>query len=673
MKEKRNIKNIFQIVFTFFAFFIFGAINVNAEVVTVSTFDELKAAFDGVKLDDAGKKVSDTSITDIKLGSNIIVPAEENLYFKVINDITLDLNGYVIDAEANNKHIYVDYGSNGIERFYDASLIITDNSLSQTGAIKLKKEYITIAQYNREDGNKNYKFIINGGKFYSDNLYLISIDNQNYYWKDKNITFDFKINKGYFKLAAESNDGEILLAQNFKEQNVNFSFLFDNLTLDAPGSKLIGSSNTGSYTINEGIPADTDFYIYSSTGEEVLIDDRTIKISNQAPTSYYSGFPNEKYMGIKLIRKQGLSINMPVFDSADYGYASIDAKPMTIINKGTSNLKIKNVTIYGTDFIINDGDKVELAGGEENLSWKVKPKDGLEVGVHTATITIEDDNGSIYTSKVSFEVKEVISTDPVTKEVNELNDFIKLMNNSDGVDTIKLGADIVSTDETLADIYTSFIWNIRGDKVLDLNGHTITGIVDRVFKLYYYGDYTVKIIDSSKSGTSAIINNYNGYNGGIFTLNSTDSGRAANKTLIIDGVNLTENGIDNPKSIYNSKENSTLDTLIVKNSNIKSVTLALWFDKYEFSNITLKPSDVNKQTRLLGESETTVKVSDILGVDQEIVYDKKIDEAPTYEKFVVEDTNTLIKDIYTQNNSAVTLNANGAARQRGIYGKTNDR
>lgn len=217
MREKRNIKNIFQsVVFTLFTFFIFGVNDVSAKTVTVSTFDELKEAFDGVIVNDKGNKETDTSITGVKLGADIIIPTEEDLYLKVINDITLDLNGYVIDANTNDKYIFIDYGSNGIEKFFDASLIITDNSLSQSGTIKLNSKAIIVSQYIENAGNKNYNLTINGGKYYSDSgtlNRLIEIGGNDYYWENRDITFDFKVNKGYFKLAEGLTYGEILLAQ----------------------------------------------------------------------------------------------------------------------------------------------------------------------------------------------------------------------------------------------------------------------------------------------------------------------------------------------------------------------------------------------------------------------------------------------------------------------------
>ena len=649
----KKTKYLFAILFMLVAFLAIGATSVNAETVTVSTFDELKEAFDGKKVDSAGNEVTDTSITGVKLGDDIIIPAEEDLHLKVINDITLDLNGYVIDANTNDKYIFIDYGSNGngIKWFFDGSLIITDNSLSQSGTIKLKNKAITVSQYNLKDGNKNYKLTINGGKYYSDSgalTYLISIVDSDYYWKDKNITFDFKINKGYFKLADGKTYGEILLAQEMKSKNVEFSFSFDNLTFDAILGNLIRTSGDGNFTIDDGIPVDTDFYIYSKTGKEVLISDRTTVINGYLPDSYYKDetiFPDKRYAGIKLVKRQGFSINAPLFDSVDYGYDSIEPVSIAITNIGTSKTSIKNVTVSGTDFILGDGNKSELAGGEKDLSWKVKPKDGLEVGVHTATITVEDDKGGIYTADVSFEVKAIISTDPVTKEVTTLDEFKALMDNNHGVDIIKLGADILSTVDD--DTGVSFVWNISGNKTLDLNGHIIKGVMERVFKLNYYGDYTVNIIDSSNSGTSNIIHEYNKAYGYIFVLYSSNYENTANKTLVIDGVNLTEVGDRDARSIYNSAGNKATDTLIVKNSNIKSATLALWFSKYEFSNITLKPCYKDRITRLIGEAETSVKVSDILGVDQEIIYDKK----PTYDKFVVEDTDTLVIDVSTINNN----------------------
>lgn len=411
MKKNRNIKKIFQTaVFTFFAFFIFGAINVDAETVTVSTFDELKKAVDGVKINDLGNKENDISTTYVKLGKKIIVPAEENLDFRVINDITLDLNGYEIDASTNDKSILINYGSNNLESFNSGSLTIIDSSSSQTGTIKFQRNPITIGQLNTKSDNKNYKLTINGGKFYATSAIATSIfatDGNEYYWENKNITFDFKINNGYFELAEGLTNGEILFAPKLKSQNVNFSFLFDNLTFKAANSKLLNTNDSNSYTFNDGIPEGTSFYIFSKTGKDVLISDRTTQINKYVPNSYYSGnddFSDGRYAGIKLAKAQAFKVTAPSFDSVAYGYASIDAKPIAITNIGINALQIKNVTVNNSNFEIVAGTKTNLAVGKTDTTWKIKAKDGLSKGVYTATITVTDMSDNTYTSTVTLTV-----------------------------------------------------------------------------------------------------------------------------------------------------------------------------------------------------------------------------------------------------------------------------
>ena len=129
MKENRNIKKIFQtIVFTFIAFFIFGAANVNAETVkTVSNLDELKDF------------MNDNNVDVIKLNADIT--ASDTIWWYINSDNkTLDLNGFSITSSHNIMFKLFYYGD------YTAKVINSSNSKGSinhtyTSALQIKKNF----------------------------------------------------------------------------------------------------------------------------------------------------------------------------------------------------------------------------------------------------------------------------------------------------------------------------------------------------------------------------------------------------------------------------------------------------------------------------------------------------------------------------------------------------
>ena len=73
--KKRNILTYFKVMaFAFVCLFAVGITKVDASTVTVTTYDELKEAVNG-----HNDGITDTSITEVKLGANIAIPASSNL------------------------------------------------------------------------------------------------------------------------------------------------------------------------------------------------------------------------------------------------------------------------------------------------------------------------------------------------------------------------------------------------------------------------------------------------------------------------------------------------------------------------------------------------------------------------------------------------------------------
>ena len=231
--------------------------------VTVTTYDELKEAVNG-----HNDGITDTSITEVKLGADIAIPASSSMGIYVVNNFTFDLNGYTLDITNSNSNMTISYGSNGIENFTSGSLTITDTSASQIGTIKVGYKPIFVYQKNTSNTGMHYKLTIDGGKFYGTSgtyNHFFEFDTSNgYYWKDKEITFDFKITKGYFEHAS-TNMSSIVLANNTRTNNVTFNMSFDNLTFKSRNNRLISSNE--SYSIDDVVPEDTNFYVFNFSEE----------------------------------------------------------------------------------------------------------------------------------------------------------------------------------------------------------------------------------------------------------------------------------------------------------------------------------------------------------------------------------------------------------------------
>ena len=405
--KKRNILTYFKVMaFAFVCLFAVGITKVDASTVTVTKYDELKEAVNG-----HNDGITDTSITEVKLGANIAIPASSVMGIYVVNDFTLDLNGYGLDITDSNSIMSINYGSNGIDNFTSGSLTITDTSESQTGTIKLGIKPIFVYQQNVSNTGMHYNLTIEGGKFYGtsgayNRFFEFNTDNS-YYWKDKLITFDFKITKGYFEHVS-TNMSSIILASDMRLNNITFNMSFDNLTFKSGNNRLIASSE--SYSIDDVVPEDTNFYIFnSSEDKQVLIAERSISAKTEVPSSLWyevDGYTDTSYAGIKLVKKDGFDVTAPTFDSVNYDYTSVSAKGISIYNRGTTDLQVKSVTVdEPTKFTVIGTTQPTIASkATDNTSFTIKPVDGLEAGTYTATITVTDMSDKIYTATVTFNV-----------------------------------------------------------------------------------------------------------------------------------------------------------------------------------------------------------------------------------------------------------------------------
>ena len=403
---KLKKKHLIILGFLFIAFMLIGMNKVEATSVTVTTYDELKEAVNG-----HNDNITDTSITEVKLGADIAIPASSGMAILVVNDFTFDLNGHTLDITNDNSSMVIYYGSNNIENFTSGSLTITDTSESQTGTIKLGIKPIGVIQQNVSNTGMHYKLTIDGGKFYGksgayNRFFEFNTDNS-YYWKDKLITFDFKITKGYFEHVS-TNMSSIILANDMKLNNITFNMSFDNLTFKSGGNRLIASNE--SYSIDDVVPEDTNFYIFnSSEDKQVLIAERSTSVQAEVPSSLWyevDGYTDTSYAGIKLVKKDGFDVTAPTFDSVNYDYTSVSAKGISIYNRGTTDLQVKSVTVdEPSKFTVIGTTQPTIASkATDNTSFTIKPVDGLEAGTYTATITVTDMSDKAYTATVTLNV-----------------------------------------------------------------------------------------------------------------------------------------------------------------------------------------------------------------------------------------------------------------------------
>lgn len=99
------------------------------------------------------------------------------------------------------------------------------------------------------------------------------------------------------------------------------------------------------------------------------------------------------------------------FDSKTIGYSAITPETFTIENTGNQTLLNLAVTLNGTnvaDFILDTNNIAvqldSLGGTTTSTTFRVKPRDGLEVGTYTANIKVNADNMTEINKVVNFTV-----------------------------------------------------------------------------------------------------------------------------------------------------------------------------------------------------------------------------------------------------------------------------
>jgi hypothetical protein len=150
-----------------------------------------------------------------------------------------------------------------------------------------------------------------------------------------------------------------------------------------------------------------------------------------------------------------------VFPSKDAGYAPLPNETITITNTGNMPSGPIEISVSGDDFIISGKDISDIPLGGE-VTFGLRPKDGLLPGLYQAVVTVGTSNISTESFDVSFTVTSrtgnlVTGTDmPVTVSISGTNIFVMVENDvsflpvdltiSDGAQW-KLFSDMTFTDE----------------------------------------------------------------------------------------------------------------------------------------------------------------------------------------------------------------------------------
>ena len=410
----------------------------------------------------------------------------------------------------------------------------------------------------------HYKLTIDGGKFYGTsgayNRFFEFNTNNSYYWKDKLITFDFKITKGYFEHVS-TNMSSIILANDMRLNNITFNMSFDNLTFKSGGNRLIASNE--SYSIDDVVPEDTNFYIFnSSEDKQVLIEERSTSVQAEVPSSLWyevDGYTDTSYAGIKLVKKDGFDVTAPTFDSVNYDYTSVSAKGISIYNRGTTDLQVKSVTVdEPTKFTVIGTTQPTIASkATDNTSFTIKPVDGLEAGTHTATITVTDMSDKIYTATVTF----IVEKSDITPTVS--------------VSDVEYGTSVNPT----------------------INGNTGSGTVEYHYIDSEENDTTTKPTNAGSYKVYAIIGETTNYKGATtsqedFTINPKSI------TIAVDTIaDQTYTGLEKTPTVV-VKDGSTIltegtDYEVVYSDNINAGTAKATISKVTNGNYTFSDKEVN--------------------------------------------------------------------------------
>lgn len=365
------------------------------QTLTASTEDELI---------NAANQINNSKDTIIKLGADIKLT--KFLGFNVLGNVTLDLVGNTLDVTEHNLTFYYGYKDENNYNFR-SNLTIKDSGNGNSGKIIGKgfdgRVRISTLDMTEELKNlpKAYGFTIDGGTYavtgttYGDEyVFDVFSDSEP---KEQNITLNVHVKKGIFEVKYI--DGGIFFVPSSDRTNMKANFNFETLTVKGPGVKL-GFNILGEKRFDEVVPSDTKIY-YTDSNQVLELEDRTTLVTNVRASS-----DNSYPQYIKLVKEFGLSVGDIELSDVTYGYTGEPEATINIANIGGENLEIKNISVVGSNFTIEEPSTAPTINiGDTNTDYKIKAKSGLAAGNYTATITVTDNYNKTYTATVTLKVE----------------------------------------------------------------------------------------------------------------------------------------------------------------------------------------------------------------------------------------------------------------------------
>ena len=361
-------------------------------------------ANDETTLRSAVNQINNSKDTIIKLGGNIKLT--EFLGFNVLGNVTLDLAGNTLDVTEHNLTFY--YGYKDANNYnFRSNLTIKDSGNGNNGKIigvgKDSRVRLSTLDMAEELKNlpKTYGFTIDGGTYavsgtgtWDDYVFDVFSDSEP---EEQNITLNVNVKKGVFEVGKV--DGGIFYFPSFDKTNMKANFNFETLTVKGQGVKL-GFNILGEKRFDDVVPSDTKIY-YTDGNQVIELEDRTTLVTNvRASTS--TSYPQY----IKLVKEFGLSVGDIELSDVTYGYTDVPQATINIANIGGENLEIKNISVDGSNFVVEGPSTAPTINiGETNTDYKIKATSNLKAGNYTATITVTDNYNKTYTATVTLKVQ----------------------------------------------------------------------------------------------------------------------------------------------------------------------------------------------------------------------------------------------------------------------------
>ena len=360
-------------------------------------------ANDETTLRSAVNQINNSKDTIIKLGGNIKLT--EFLGFNVLGNVILDLAGNTLDVTEHNLTFY--YGYKDANNYnFRSNLTIKDSGNGNNGKIieeghngRVRLSTLDMAE-ELKNLPKTYGFTIDGGTYavsgtgtWVDYVFDVFSDSEP---KEQNITLNVNVKKGVFEVGKV--DGGIFYFPSSDRTNMKANFNFETLMVKGQGVKL-GFNILGEKRIDDVVPSDTKIY-YTDGNQVIELEDRTTLVTNVSAST-----DNSYPQYIKLVKEFGLNVGDIELSDVTYGYTDVPQTIINIANIGGENLEIKNISVDGSNFVVEGPSTAPTINiGETNTDYKIKATSNLKAENYTATITVTDNYNKTYTATVTLKV-----------------------------------------------------------------------------------------------------------------------------------------------------------------------------------------------------------------------------------------------------------------------------